>query len=182
MPDADPKALLLRMHRGDESAAEALWAGFAPRLTAYARALLPSGCEWAAEDVVQSVFVQVLRMRRSALRGVRDGGAFLFRMTRNGAINHGRGEVREQARRRAAERAGGGSTAEPDLDGVLGLIEGLPYEQRQVLLLRYVGGLTIDQIAEALGVNRNTVASRGRLGVQRLRKEMASEKQEARDG
>lgn len=62
------------------------------------------------------------------------------------------------------------------------LIEGLPYEQRQVLLLRYVGGLTIDQIAEALGVNRNTVASRGRLGVQRLRKEMASEKQEVRDG
>lgn len=163
---------MLRMHRGDELAAEMLWARFAARLTAYARVLLPSGYASSAEDVVQGVFVKVLRMRRGQLRRVEDGAAYLFRVTRNEAVNAGRGELRERARRRVVEARGEGMLEREDVRRVLGAIEGLVYEQREVILLRYIGGLTNGQVAEALGVNRNTVASRARLGMEKLRDEL----------
>lgn len=181
MEQPDARALLLGMHRGQEPAAEMLWALFAPRLTAYARVLLPSGLESAAEDVVQGVFVKVLGMRRAKLRAVRDAGAFLFRVTRNEAINHGRGELREKARQHAAQRSVSHGPFDPGVARVLTAIERLPFEQREVLLLRYVGGLTIGQVGEALGVNRNTVASRGRLGLGRLREMMGADVSEVCD-
>ena len=173
---------MLRMHRGDELAAEALWARFAARLTAYARVLLPTGHQGAAEDVVQGVFVKVLRMRRGQLRRVQDGTAFLFRVTRNEAMNTGRGELREQARRRAVDAGSCEEMEREDVRRVLGAIEGLVYEQREVILLRYIGGLTVSQVSEALGVSRGTVASRGRLGMARLRDELGVDMGEVCDG
>lgn len=176
------QALMMRMHRGDERAAEMLWARLSARLIAYARVLLPKGHQSSAEDVVQGVFVKVLRMRRGALRKVTDGTAFLFRVTRNEAINAGRGELREQARRRAAEVDSAEAMEREEVRRVLEAIEGLVYEQREVILLRYIGGLTIDQVGAALGVNRNTVASRSRLGMERLRETLGVEMSEVRDG
>lgn len=182
MGDPDVRALMLRMHRGDERAAETLWALFASRLTVYARAMLPAGLESSAEDVVQGVFIDVLEMRRGALRGVRDGTAFLFRMTRNRALNTGRGESRERARRRTLTRVATGFEIEEDVRAVLAGIQGLVVEQREVILLRYLGGLTIDQIAESVGAKRGTVASRNRLGMKRLRDVLGAEVSEVRDG
>lgn len=186
MDGRDVRSMMLRMHRGDELAAETLWAHFASRLTAYARVLLPNGYQFAAEDVVQGVFIRVLKMHRRHLRRVEDGTAFLFRVTRNEAINAGRGELRERARRRAVEQREDGVGACEDVRRVLAAIEGLAYEQREVILLRYIGGLTIGQVSEALGVNRNTVASRGRLGMEKLRAELGVDLRidmgEVRDG
>ena len=182
MGEPDVRVLMLRMHRGDESAAEALWACFAARLIAYARVLLPKGHQSSAEDVVQGVFVKVLRMRRGALRKVTDGTAFMFRVTRNEAINAGRGELREQARRRRIEEREERTHETDEVQRMIGAIEALVYEQREVILLRYIGGLTIDQVGAALGVNRNTVASRSRLGMERLRETMGVELNEVRDG
>ncbi len=175
MEGHDIRSLMLRMHRGEESAAEALWALFAPRLTAYARVLLPSGHRYAADDVVQGVFVKVLRMRRGQLRRVEDGTALLFRITRNEAINAGRGELREQARRRASEMESSETLEREDVRRMLDAIEGLVYEQREVILLRYIGGLTVDQVSAALGVKRGTVASRSRLGMEQLRESLGVE-------
>lgn len=182
MGEPDVRVLMLRMHRGDESAAEALWARFAARLTAYARVLLPSGHQGAAEDVVQGVFIKVLRMRRGQLRRVQDGTALLFRITRNEAINAGRGELREQSRRRAVERVEESALERAEVRRVLEAIEGLVYEQREVILLRYIGGLTVDQVSEALGVKRGTVASRSRLGMEKLRESLGVDASEVCDG
>lgn len=189
MGEPDVRTLMLRMRRGDEPAAERLWALFAPRLGAYARAQLPAGLAHGADDVVQRVFMRLLSMRRGALREVRDGSALLFRMTRNEALNYGRGELRERARRQAGTARGSGeeaSAADDDVRRVLDAISGLVYEQREVLLLRYIGGLTVQQAADSLGIGRNTAASRSRLGIERLREALASktgsEISEARDG
>ena len=173
---------MLRMHRGEERAAETLWALFALRLAVYARSLLPAGMESSAEDVVQGVFVRVLEMRRGSLRRVNDGAAFLFRMTRNGALNTGRGEVRERARRRSAAVGPAKLGIGEDARAVLAAVEQLGEEQREVIVLRYFGGLTVDQVAEALGARRGTVASRGRLGVQRLRDVLGVDISEVCDG
>lgn len=182
MGTADARSLLLHMHRGEELAAQVLWARFSARLTAYAWALLPSGHQHMAEDVVQGVFVKVMRMHRVQLRRVEDGTAFLFRMTRNEAINAGRGALREQSRRRAVEGRGSAALEHEDVRRVLGAIDRLAYEQREVILLRYIGGLTVDQASVALGVKRGTVASRGRLGMQKLRDALGVDLSEVCDG
>lgn len=183
MDGHEARSLMLRMHRGDERAAEMLWAHFSSRLIAYARVVLPSGQGFAAEDVVQGVFLKIIGMKRRAVRDVVDGTAVLYRMTRNEAINAGRSELREQARRRSAETAGSPPTVDAEMERVLGAIEALGYEQREVLMLRYIGGLTVDQVAETLGVARGTVASRSRLGMEKVRATLGVDTNvEVRDG
>jgi RNA polymerase sigma-70 factor (ECF subfamily) len=85
----------------------------------------------------------------------------------------------DHARRRAADRRGGGRRRVP-LDGVLASIEGQGLDvialhealdrlaewnrrQSQVMTLRYFGGLTMPEIAEALGVSVVTVERDWRL-------------------
>lgn len=79
----------------------------------------------------------------------------------------------DQARRKAALKHGGGAKrdgADPDdlaieaptpdvlaLDGVLSRLEAEDPRKAQVVMLRFFGGLTSEQIAEALGVSLPTV-------------------------
>lgn len=48
-------------------------------------------------------------------------------------------------------------------------LEQLPYEQQEVLVLRYFGGLTLKAIARSQKVSINTVQGRYRYGVEKLR-------------
>ncbi|MCH8271418.1 MAG: hypothetical protein IH985_09460, partial [Planctomycetes bacterium] len=48
-------------------------------------------------------------------------------------------------------------------------------DQREVVLLRHAAGLTFDQIALALDLNRHTAASRYRAAIARLRRELADD-------
>lgn len=173
---------MLKMHRGSESAAETLWAHFASPLTGYARLILPRGMESSAEDVVQGVFVKVLKMRRRSLRNVRDGTAFLYRVTRNETLNAGRGELRQQKRQAKIQHDVSTTQVSDEVHRMLAAIEQLAIEQREVILLRYIRGLTIDQVSETVGVNRNTVASRGRIGMARLRETLGAETDGVCDG
>ena len=54
-------------------------------------------------------------------------------------------------------------------------LDTLPLQQRDVLVLHYVLGLTIPEIAEELGVPDETVRSRIRLGKERMRTQMGDE-------
>lgn len=174
MDGLDTRKLLLRMHRGDELAAQQLWSFVASRLIAYACVTLPAGMESAAEDVVQGVFLKALNLRRSRLKKIKDGTAYLYKMTRNEALNHGRSETRERSRRSATEPPIQ-TVKDWRIEPMLEAIQSLPESQREALVLRYIGGLTIDQVAEVLDEKKNTVASRSRLGLDRLRNELAKE-------
>ncbi|MFG0306512.1 MAG: RNA polymerase sigma factor [Phycisphaerales bacterium JB040] len=172
---ADLRTLLLRMHRGHEPSAERLWALLAPRLRAYARAVLPGDQRDSGEDVVQGVFLTVLGRSRRELRGVEDVTAWMFRLTRNAALNHARGERRERDRmsRTPAERDERPGVR--DIPDVVRAAWGLSDAQRDVVLLRHVGGLTLEQVGVALGVNRSTVASRERAGLAAMRAVLGGE-------
>lgn len=58
---------------------------------------------------------------------------------------------------------------------VVAELDALPQQQRDVLVLHYVLGMTIPEIASELTVPEETVRSRIRLGKQRIRNEMADE-------
>lgn len=165
MPPTD-RQLLIRTHLGNGPAAEALWARFSPRLLAYARAIVRN--PETASDMVQSVFLQMLSQPRSTIRSVDDVPSWMIRLTRNAALNHVRSERRSAARVRTLAHPA--MEAGPDDESPLReVLDAIPRRDREIIVLKHVAGLTFDQIALALGINRNTAASRYRAAIDRLR-------------
>jgi DNA-directed RNA polymerase specialized sigma24 family protein len=80
--------------------------------------------------------------------------------------------VRRRARRRALERRLVGRPRREDVPGPSGelwlLVAELPLRQRTAVLLRHVGQLTEQEIAEVMAVARGTVSSTLRAAYQRL--------------
>jgi DNA-directed RNA polymerase specialized sigma24 family protein len=87
--------------------------------------------------------------------------------------------VRRSARKHASERRAFSRLRTNDVPGPTGelwlLVADLPPRQRTAVLLRHVGQLTEQEVADVMGVARGTVSSTLRSAYQRLRIEMAYE-------
>lgn len=179
MEDSDVQLLLLT-HRGDAAAARELWRRYATRLTSYARAIVG---ESAASDVVQSVFVGVLRMSVIEIRSVRDVAAYLVGALRRTAISHERERLRRGtrergplalARQRVRDLQRDSRRSDRNSERLIALeihdaIDQLPRRLREVIVLKHHAGLTFDQMALALETNRHTLASRYQDALRQLR-------------
>ena len=170
MHDRSERDLLMLTHRGDKAAAGALYARYARPLTIVARSILHD--EFLAADVVQCVFLKILSLTRRDLRTILDPFAWLVRSTRNEALNLIRTDSRARARaaRHASMREAvvlpSYSTVRAEL---LDLLNTLTEDQREIIILKHLVGLTFDQLAETLGENRSTIASRYRVALATLR-------------
>jgi RNA polymerase sigma-70 factor (ECF subfamily) len=133
-------------------------------LLAYASALLrdPS----AAEDVLQQVFLNLLR-GRAAIAG--PPIAYLFRAVRNTALNHIRGQSREVELADAGLWLESADASKETAMALQSALRRLPDEQREVVVLRIWGQLTFDEAAAVIGVSPNTAASRYRYGLAKLK-------------
>jgi RNA polymerase sigma-70 factor (ECF subfamily) len=60
-------------------------------------------------------------------------------------------------------------------DGVRRIIERLPPDQRDVLLLRVLGDLTVEQVAQAIGKSAGAVKALQRRGLATIRHALAEE-------
>jgi RNA polymerase sigma-70 factor (ECF subfamily) len=132
----------------------------------------------APEDVVQEAFLKLASLERPP----DNPAAWLFRVARNGAVD---ASLAARRRRRRESEAAARSTAwfDPtDGEGKAGVDPGdaerelaaLHLAEREVIVARLWGGLTFEQIAEALGTssssahrlyNRGLAVLRERLGV-----------------
>jgi RNA polymerase sigma-70 factor (ECF subfamily) len=138
-----------------------------PALVAYASSFLTDIA--MAEDVVHQVFVKLLRGDTT----VPDmPSAYLYRAVRNTALNSRRNGQREAPLERDSpcfiHRHG-------DQEAALALqaaLQALPDEQREVVTMRIWSGMSLDEIARAHGVSLNTVASRYRYALERLRERL----------
>lgn len=189
--DARARRLFERARGGDGEACAALWKEFSPRMMAYARAVLSGSWgvaqdEATRRDIVQAVFCAMLRDR--AAKDVADPAAYLFRATRNAALNHARGRARADAREGAWAREVGRAWAASELaESELGEHEALVLalgrldaDARELMVLKHVAGLTFDQMGAALGLPRGTVASRYAAALRAVR--MASGPVDSRPG
>lgn len=135
-------------------------------LLAYTAALI--GDRSAAEDVLQQVFLKLLG---GALKFPEGPRPYLFRAVRNTALNLHRLRARavplDEQRWfiQPAEALETGLALEKAL-------QQLPEEQREVVVMHIWGGLTMDEIAKLLELSPNTVASRYRYGLGKLREIM----------
>jgi RNA polymerase sigma-70 factor (ECF subfamily) len=120
-----------------------------------------------AEDMVQQVFSRVLH-GDIAIRGA--PVAYFCRAIRNAVLNHRRTRSREVE---LDEHATGWLEAPRGLEemglAVERALQCLPEEQREVIVLRVWGQLSFQEIADTLEAPANTVASRYRYGLAKLR-------------
>ena len=163
---------------GNQEAFAALYDRLGGRLFATARTMLDSTAE--AEDVVHDVFVDLARSRER-LAAVADLDGYIFTMLRHAV---GRRLRRSSLARRMVDRlgrqridAGGFATApvSPPDESLTAAVAALPPAQREVVALKIDGGLTFAEIAAVVGGSANTVASRYRYALDRLRSALAPE-------
>jgi RNA polymerase sigma-70 factor (ECF subfamily) len=151
---------------------------------AYSLAYRIVGEQAAAEDVTQEAFISVWRSgaRFDEARGsVR---SWMLGIVRNRAIDALRSRggkapkltfdddaILEQ--RPAEERTEAEAMRHETQSEVRGAVGGLPEEQSKVIQLAYFGGFSQSEIAEILTVPLGTVKGRMRLGLEKIRVELA---------
>ena len=158
------------MHRTDRNTAEieSLYRQHGPELLLFAQAV--TGERARAQDAVQQVFLKLLE--KGSLSQVADKKAYLFTCVRNAALND------SKLRDRNAPLDPDSAWFSPpnrDYAGEQNLrraLEILPSEQRQVMVLHIWGELTFLQISNLLDLSSNTVASRYRYALAKLRDSM----------
>ena len=169
----DDRQLLIKTHRGHEASARLLWERHASRLQAHARAIVRE--HNAAADIVQSVMCRILELPAWRIREIDDIPAFLAAAVRRESINHIRAFRRELARRETVARPTQADRPLPGVSDLHAAVDALPRRLREVLVLKHVADLTLDQISAALSTNRNTIASRYRAAIESLRGMLAPE-------
>ena len=166
----DPRtdaALAAQAGAGDVASFEALYrrhrdwvAGLAFRFT---------GDRDAALDVMQETFLYLLR-KLPTLRLEARLSTFLYpvvkHLARDARVKAKRAaEGNEELAKRTAERSG----TENSLGGLETAVAGLSEEHRETLLMRFVDGMTLAEIAQALEIPLGTVKSRLHAAVTALR-------------
>jgi RNA polymerase sigma factor (sigma-70 family) len=124
-------------------------------LRAYLRAL--TGSAAVAEDLAQDVFVRVVR-GGDRYEDRRRERAWLFRIARNVAIDHGRRMAARPRDTPAALEAIVPAT-QPLRVSLQEVLARLPEAERESFLLAELGGLTYDEIGEALQMTPAAVRS-----------------------
>jgi RNA polymerase sigma-70 factor (ECF subfamily) len=154
----DPE-LIAAINGGDAAAFEVLYQRYRDWVVHLAARL--TGDEHLALDVLQETFLYVLK-KFPGFRLTAQFKTFLYPAVRNLSIAARRKAKRLQSDetelQAIADTAAQSAPAAPgDLAFVL---DGLPEEQREVLLLRFVDGFSLAEIAGALGIPLGTVKSR----------------------
>jgi RNA polymerase sigma-70 factor, ECF subfamily len=151
---------------------------------AYSLAYRIVGGKAAAEDVTQEAFISIWRSgaRFDPARGsVR---SWMLGIVRNRAIDFLRSKagkapkltfdddsILEQSP--AAERTEAEALRRETASELRGVLNGLPGDQCKVIEMAYFGGFSHSEIAQMLGVPLGTVKGRMRLGLEKIRGELA---------
>ncbi len=169
----DDVMLLARIAGHDRVAFRVFYNRHAGRILASLRHL----CKGAAlaDDLLQEVFLAVWRKAGGYRPERGDVGGWLFTVSRNKVI-----DARCRGRLPLADSDVGelttlASPPEPRRELRLSLYQALgtlSMEQREAVILTYLGGFTYDETAARLNVPLGTLKSRLRAGIQRLRRRL----------
>lgn len=169
--------LLDGLRRGDESAFDSIFRTWYPGLVRSAEPIV--GSQAIAEEVVQDVMLELWR-RRESLNENLTVQAYLFRATRNRALNHVRHEkVQKRAEPELAREESIDSSAPAQMDedaiqvAVRSAVSRLPERCQEVFELSRFRGLKYSEIAVALGISVKTVEAQMSKALRILREELA---------
>jgi RNA polymerase sigma-70 factor (ECF subfamily) len=156
-----------RAKQGDTNALHFLYVRFADDVCAYAQSIVRDA--HVAEDITQVVFAKLMKAIHKYERRDVAFAAWLIRVTRNVALDH----IRASRQVPVAEvRTSDEGDEQVDLERALCLREALqrlPADQREVLLLRHVAGLSPPEIAKCLGRSEASIHGLHHRGRRALR-------------
>jgi RNA polymerase sigma-70 factor, ECF subfamily len=151
---------------------------------AYSLAYRIVGERGAAEDVTQEAFISIWRSGARFDRARGSVRSWMLSIVRNRAIDALRSRAGKAPRlsfddeaaleqRPAEELTEEEAMQHETATEVRGAIGGLPGEQAKVIELAYFGGFSQSEISRMLGVPLGTVKGRMRLGLEKIRGELA---------
>ena len=179
---SDEALLMERLKAGDDGAFAALYSRYATVAYAIASRIVRDRAQ--VEDVVQEAFTDVWTKcgHYKAERG--SPRSWMLAIVHNRAIDAVRRQQTQTARIVHDEHAGERQQPAPAIDmeamarerarSTRAALATLPPAQRTAIGLAYFGGLTQEQVAHTLGTPLGTVKGRTRLGLARLRDELAA--------
>jgi RNA polymerase sigma-70 factor, ECF subfamily len=177
--DSD-ESLMRRIRDGDREGYRILLCRYWVSLVSYATGIV--GTQDAAEDVVQDAFIRVwIRRADWTPRGA--VAAYLYRITRNLALNAFRDNASDFRRRSLGNKQFSTSTTpnDPEQDYSAGAlrqeieaaIAALPERRREVFMLSRFHGLSYREIGETMGIAAQTVANQMGAALAELREKLS---------
>jgi RNA polymerase sigma-70 factor (ECF subfamily) len=143
-------------------------------LDRHAAALALYARQWCAapEDAVQDAVCKLVALRVPP----DDPIAWLYRAVRNAAIDRGKAD-RRRLKREATVARQDRWFAERAIDGLdaadaVTALESLPPDEREIIVARLWGGLTLEQAAAAAGYAVSTAHRRFAAGIEHLRERL----------
>ena len=175
---SDDVALLDAVVRRDPAAVRRLLDDVAPIVYGYLYARV-GGDESAAEDLLQETLLEAVRSARS-FRGDSALSTWLCAIARRRLARHYERERRAEVGRSGLRLA---LAPDPDLesdaverqDEVVRALGRIPPTYRQALVLKYLDGLAVEEIATEMGRNRVQVQSLLQRARDRLRRELGED-------
>jgi RNA polymerase sigma-70 factor, ECF subfamily len=171
--DSSPETLrktrlaVARAKEGDQEAMRFLYITYSNNIYGYVRSIVRDDHE--AEDVTQHVFAKLMTtIHKYDDRGV-PFFAWLIRLARNVAIDHLRAN-RLTPTEAVLDPSASTGTDFHQVETVRAALAALPEEQREVVVLRHVVGLTPGEIADRMGRTESAIHGlhhRGRRALQR---------------
>jgi RNA polymerase sigma-70 factor (ECF subfamily) len=167
---AQTRLAVARAKEGDRDALQFLYVRYSNNIYGYVRSIVRD--DYEAEDVTQHVFAKLI----TTLVKYDDRGvpffAWLLRLARNVAIDH----LRSNRLTPTENVLDPDTSSGGDLDRaetVRAALATLPDEQRQVVILRHVIGLTPGEIADRMGRSESSIHGLHHRGRRALQRELA---------
>jgi RNA polymerase sigma-70 factor, ECF subfamily len=173
-PPAPASELAARARAGDAAALTEIWQAHAPAVAGYFRA---HGID-EADDLTSEVFLGVFAKIKTFRGDDDDLRAFVFSVAHHRWVD----EMRRRARRgptdpydvetdpRSVPSAETDALDRIDSNRARELVAALPPDQREVMMLRFFGDLTLEQTATAVGKRLEAVKALQHRALTRLRK------------
>ena len=170
-------AVLAAAQRGDDQAVAVLYREFQPRLTGYLRAREPR----AADDIEGEVWLAVAQGLTRFIGGQDAFRAWLFSIAHRRLADYRRTSARRSTVPVPTEELDRASGHDPEalaLENVSAaaatafVTATLSADQAEVVLLRVIGGLEVEQVAELLGKRPGTIRVLQHRGLRRLQAEL----------
>ena len=171
--------VLAAAQRDDEQAFVVLWRDLQPALLRYLRVAASS----AAEDLAADTWVSVVRGLEQFNGDERAFRSWVFTVARHRAVDWHRWAARQRSEPLPLELAG--DRPAPDdpaavaleaesTRAALALIAELPRDQAEVVALRVLGGMSVDEVAKIVGKRPGAVRVLAHRGLRRLAQRLGS--------
>jgi RNA polymerase sigma-70 factor (ECF subfamily) len=169
----EDKLLVIRCKHGSTEALERIYDKYKKDMLILAIALLNNA--GVAEDIVHDVFVSFVQaLAKFRLTGSLKG--YLLTCVANRSRNTNKAKHLQVVESNSCEPFVSNKDnphvtifCNEQLQQLSKAMAELPYEQRETIMLHFQAGMTFKSIADSLGVSVNTIKSRYRYGIEKLR-------------